>query len=520
MNLPPVHGYGVPTILSQWNKSQDRRERKQRFDDTMDFNQAGRDQTQENWTKDFEETQKANQDKRDNNQQMRLIKIGTDYNTKLTGVTKLLAAGQYQSAAHLYSAMNDMMYKATGNEKYKNLTLTNPNPSEVEKQTMNTHLGVMNDILEKVLAGDTKAQAQFIGLAGTYKGMKGSNQGIIDSHDSIIEKFKIQIPPQGDDSTSDIQNYNKWATMPGGPEKDAFGKMIGANKSDSNNIPTPTDIDDYVERFVEQYKLDNNGEIPPPKLKNKAALEFKRAQAKEVSANRFASRNADAATAETIKYNEGIGSALAEIATAADLLDAKGEVTPQAKITGAKGRMSGNLAKLANHYVTLNSTGAMLNVDNETIDNVFAAVRSSSIGQAFGRITGTNEQSIRSAIKKLKPLLIQDIRQSTDMGARGLDSEKELEFYLQAATDEKTDIQSNIAAIVVLDEAFGEGKVSEQLRAMTDESLIRRISQDGAVILSGNKSNQPAKQNEQLPTATNPQTGETLVLKNGEWVKQ
>jgi len=518
MNLPPVHGYGVPTILNQWNKSQDRRERKQRFDDTMDFNQAGRDQTQENWAKNFEETQTANQEQKNHNQQMRLIKIGTDYNTKLTGVTKLLAAGQYQSAAHLYSTMNDMMYKATGNEKYKNLTLTNPNPSEVEKQTMNTHLGVMDDILEKVLAGDTKAQAQFIGLAGTYKGMKGSNQGIMDSHDSIIEKFKIQTPgSMTDQQKSDAQD-KRVGYKP--QTKEAALELKTAGKSDSNNIPTPTDIDDYVERFVEQYKLDNNGEIPPPKLKNKAALEFKRAQAKEVSANRFASRNADAATAETIKYNEGIGSALAEIATAADLLDAKGEVTPQAKITGAKGRMSGNLAKLANHYVTLNSTGAMLNVDNETIDNVFAAVRSSSIGQAFGRITGTNEQSIRSAIKKLKPLLIQDIRQSTDMGARGLDSEKELEFYLQAATDEKTDIQSNIAAIVVLDEAFGEGKVSEQLRAMTDESLIRRISQDGAVILSGNKSNQPAKQEEQLPTATNPQTGETLVLKNGEWVKQ
>jgi DNA-binding phage protein len=127
----------------------------------------------------------------------------------------------------------------------------------------------------------------------------------------------------------------------------------------------------------------------------------------------------------------------------------------------------------------------MLNVDNSTLDNIMAASRSSAVGQMFGRITGSNEQSIRSSIKKLKPLIVQDIRRATDMGARGLDSEKELEFYLQAATDEKTDIQSNIAAIVVLDEAYGTGKVAEKLRSLTNQSLIKRISDEGALILNG-----------------------------------
>ena len=55
------------------------------------------------------------------------------------------------------------------------------------------------------------------------------------------------------------------------------------------------------------------------------------------------------------------------------------------------------------------------------------------------------------------PLLINEIRQASKMGARGLDSVKELEFYLQAATDEKQDLQSNLDAIKILDMAYGLG---------------------------------------------------------------
>jgi len=272
---------------------------------------------------------------------------------------------------------------------------------------------------------------------------------------------------------------------------EAFQKIYRGGGEQTKAIPT--DIDDFVvDADAESVRL--TGKKLTPGQRNKARLQFKRAQAREVHANRFAQRNVEAATASKIKYNEGIGKALAEIETAGELIEAKGEVSPQAKIDKAKIRMGGNLATLANHYITLDSTGAMLNVDNTTSQNIIAAIRSSMVGQQFGRITGTNEQSIRSSIKKLKPLIIQDIRQSTDMGSRGLDSEKELEFYLQAATDEKTDIQSNLAAIVVLDEAFGNGQVASKLRNLTDKSIIKRISDKGKMILSGGEAKKIEKQ--------------------------
>lgn len=271
-------------------------------------------------------------------------------------------------------------------------------------------------------------------------------------------------------------------------EESTIAKAKAEVEKEYGTKSTPdTDIDDYVKDFVEQYKLDNNGKEPPPKLKNEKRLEFKRVQADEISSTTTAKREAEAATAEKIKYNENKGKILAEIATQADLMDAKGEISPQKAKDISKNRMEGNLAKLASYYNELDSMGAILNTKNSTIENIIAASRSSTAGQAVGRITGSQEQAIRQSISNLKPLIIQDIRQSTNMSARGLDSEKELEFYLQAATDEKKSLQSNIAAIVVLDENYGTGKIAEQLKNSTDESYIKLISDAGQAILKPKK---------------------------------
>lgn len=247
---------------------------------------------------------------------------------------------------------------------------------------------------------------------------------------------------------------------------------------------TPTDIDDFVADANREAARLTGKELTPGE-NNKARLQFKRAQATEVATTRLAEKTVDAQTAETIKFNSEMGTRLAQIATAGDLLKARGELSPEDKKAAARKGVSGKLASMAKHYINLDSMNAIVNVDDPSFDNILASARSSSIGQVFGNLLGTDAQSIRNSIKAVKPLLIQDVRKSTDMGARGMDSEKELKFYLQAVTDEKVDIQSNIAAMVVLDEAFGDGTLAKELRGMTDESLIKRIADEGAAILSG-----------------------------------
>lgn len=247
--------------------------------------------------------------------------------------------------------------------------------------------------------------------------------------------------------------------------------------------PTPTDIDDFVADAVAEAK--RVGQTFTPGDRNKARLQFKRAQKEEAGHVRLAKRTADISTAERLNSNAERGKQLGLIETAPSLIKAKGQITPVQKISNAKVRMESNLATLGNSFLKLDSLGAISNIEKGTFDNIIASTRSSDVGQFFGKKLATKPQSIRNKINNLKPLILQDIRQSTDMGARGLDSEKELEFYMRAATDEQADIQSNIAAIVVLDEAFGNGKIAEQLRSLTNEDLIRQFSDEGQNILQG-----------------------------------
>ncbi len=138
---------------------------------------------------------------------------------------------------------------------------------------------------------------------------------------------------------------------------------------------------------------------------------------------------------------------------------------------GAQDRVTGNLEILKGLYDQLSTKGGIVDTKKGFLSNLSARTRASGVGQMAGEFAGTEEQSIRNQIKQLQPLLIQDIRQASKMGAKGLDSEKELQFYLQAATDPKRDIQANLNAIQVLDKAYGLGLgVSGEKSASTVDS--------------------------------------------------
>lgn len=129
--------------------------------------------------------------------------------------------------------------------------------------------------------------------------------------------------------------------------------------------------------------------------------------------------------------------------------------TSQSTKESAMGRVSGNLKDLRSYYEDLDKMKGIANTTRGGFDNLRASAKSSGVGQAVGQAFGTKEQSIRNSIKMMQPLLIQDIRKASEMGARGLDSEKELAFYLKAATDPSIDLQANLQAIDVLDRAYG-----------------------------------------------------------------
>jgi len=93
------------------------------------------------------------------------------------------------------------------------------------------------------------------------------------------------------------------------------GKAVAAPiegfvKKPTDTSSPATDIDDYVNRANKQ-AIAETGKPLSFGEQNRAALEFKRAQAAEVGDVTMAKRTAESSTAERIKYNEELGKNLA-----------------------------------------------------------------------------------------------------------------------------------------------------------------------------------------------------------------
>jgi len=105
-------------------------------------------------------------------------------------------------------------------------------------------------------------------------------------------------------------------------------------------------------------------------------------------------------------------------------------------------------------YKELQEAGAIVDPASGSVSNTKAALAGSGFGQALGGTFGTENQSVRNKIKQQRPLLMLAIKQATG-GGRQMDSNKELDFYLKAATDPSIDVQANFAALDMLESLYG-----------------------------------------------------------------
>jgi hypothetical protein len=125
-------------------------------------------------------------------------------------------------------------------------------------------------------------------------------------------------------------------------------------------------------------------------------------------------------------------------------------------------------------------------------------------GQILSRIAGSEAQVYRDVINSMAPNLINVVRQSSEMGAKGLDSEKELKFYLGAIGDPTRPIEANLKALDVLDKAYGDGKaVSNML--IENPQLLRKVKEYGLKF-----DNKEEKAAGSTPLDTNPEVEQML----------
>jgi hypothetical protein len=101
------------------------------------------------------------------------------------------------------------------------------------------------------------------------------------------------------------------------------------------------------------------------------------------------------------------------------------------------------------------------------------------------------------------------------MGARGLDSNKELEFYIQAATDPARDIQANRAALQVLENAYG---LSSRVKGVSKAQIDALGAEFKGAAESAPAPEAPAAapQYREGQTATGP-GGQKIIFKGGQW---
>ena len=116
------------------------------------------------------------------------------------------------------------------------------------------------------------------------------------------------------------------------------------------------------------------------------------------------------------------------------------------------------LGSLEKIYTDLRDKGAITDTQASVAQNFGAYLATTAPVQIAQRAYGGTSQELRDRIQAQRANLIQAIMAATGMSARSLDSNKELDFYLSAATDPTKSFQANIEGIRVLRQMYGKMK--------------------------------------------------------------
>lgn len=145
-----------------------------------------------------------------------------------------------------------------------------------------------------------------------------------------------------------------------------------------------------------------------------------------------------------------------KLAAAQEKVDQKAE---------AKTQLTDIVSDLATKYKNLRDMGAIVTSTDEGlgVGNVGAKLGSTAFGQAVGSAFGTKAQTERESIEQTRPLLLNLIKNATGMSAQQMNSNAEMQLYLNAATNPKLSYEANMDALRQLDRLFGIGTVAKQI---------------------------------------------------------
>lgn len=129
----------------------------------------------------------------------------------------------------------------------------------------------------------------------------------------------------------------------------------------------------------------------------------------------------------------------------------------------AKTQLTDIVGSLKKNYETLKEQGGIVSTSESGFGNLGARLSSSGVGQALGGAVGAKTQEERQKIEQTRPLLLNLIKNATGMSAQQMNSNAEMQLYLNAATNPQLSYEANLEALKNLDKLYGLGTVSSQI---------------------------------------------------------
>lgn len=122
-----------------------------------------------------------------------------------------------------------------------------------------------------------------------------------------------------------------------------------------------------------------------------------------------------------------------------------------------KGEVANIIGGLASKYNELATTGGMTSTKKGIMENIGSYLANTALGQEAGKMTATQEQSLRNEIRAQSPVLLQGIKKATGMTAKEMDSNADVKRWMEAMGSTTFDVQSTLGILKSLNAQFGSG---------------------------------------------------------------
>lgn len=126
-------------------------------------------------------------------------------------------------------------------------------------------------------------------------------------------------------------------------------------------------------------------------------------------------------------------------------------------INEGKKQLKDTVDRLAVSYDNLEKQGAVVSPEKNVVSNVWERAAASGVGQTVAGFAGTKAQRERDSIASARASLMAALKSATGLSAQQLNSNAELQFYMQMATDPSKSIEANRDALAYFDKTYGLG---------------------------------------------------------------